>query len=170
MKNCMRDARAHPGTDLEERRRAGELLWREAVRSPDVGLGAREVEAVRHHADDVGLDAIEPHRPADDLRIAGETALPEVVAQDSDRCRAAVAIFIGREQAASNRPNAEHVPHRGGESHPLDALSWCSVFRRAQVHGEAEIRADRLERPRLFLPRQIVRAGHAAAHRGPIDE
>ena len=131
---------------------------------------AREVEALGHHADDVCLDAVQPHRLADDLRIAGKAALPEVVAENGDRRRAAVAIFIGCEDAAANRPNAEHVPHRRGEPHAFDALGRRAVFRRAQVHREAEIRADRVERSRLLLPRQIVRSRGAVAHRGPIHE
>src|SRR4029434_2971253 len=124
----------------------------------------------RHHADDVGLDTVEPNRLADDLRIAAEAPPPEGVADDDDRRRAAVAIFPGSEDAATNGADAEHVPHRRREAHALDAFGGRAVFGAAKVAGKTPGRPDRLERTRLLFPRQVVLRGRTVAHRRTIDE
>src|SRR5262245_24822094 len=54
-------------------------------RRPDVGrICLKTDEIARRHANDREVPAVEAQRPANDLQVACEMSLPEVVAQDRD--------------------------------------------------------------------------------------
>src|SRR5262249_26323362 len=81
-------------------------------REPAFDLGHRRMdpEVRRHHADDRPAPGCVPagDRFADDVRIAVEPALPEVVADHERAARIASAgDLVALEPAAENRPSAE---------------------------------------------------------------
>src|SRR5262249_54074692 len=66
------------------------------------------LEALRHHADDGELLAVDTDRAADDAAIAAEALLPLAVAEDADQLRARRPILVGQKAAADERSRAEH--------------------------------------------------------------
>ncbi len=78
---------------------------------PEVHAPADEgaVKAFGGDADDGVHDAVEALRLADDLRIAAEAPLPQLVTDDGDGMRALPLVFAGKEAAAEHRGNADGV-------------------------------------------------------------
>ena len=73
-------------------------------------------------ADDREGAAVERDRAPDDRRIAGESPLPEVVAEDDDRVRVRRAVFLRQERAAEDRADAERVEEVAADELAEDAL------------------------------------------------
>ncbi len=82
-------------------------------------------------ADDGEGAAVERQRAAEDGRIAGESPLPEVVAEDDDRVRVWRAVFVRQERAAENRVDTERVEEVAADDLAEDAVR---VAAGAQVH------------------------------------
>ncbi len=80
---------------------------------PQVDISG-EVEARRHHADDVVDLAVEHQRTADGIGRAAETALPEAMAEDHRRLPAR-GILGGGERPAQRRADAQHLEQIGGD-------------------------------------------------------
>ena len=78
-------------------------------------------ETVRHDADDRVRDPAEIDGAAHDLRVAGESQLPRLIADDDDRQGGVP--FVGREQvAAGERRGPRHGKSRGGDLRNPDWL------------------------------------------------
>ncbi len=84
----------------------------EGERQPQV-RSYRELESVGHDPDDRPAFAFQCDRPANDLRIASETAPPQAVALDHDR-RAARRIFCLCEGSTQRRHHAERSKQLSG--------------------------------------------------------
>ena len=67
-------------------------------------------------------DAVKALRPADDLRIATEATLPELIADDGDGMRALPNVLARQKAAAENRMHADGVEVVGGDDAAGGAL------------------------------------------------
>src|SRR5256885_3049290 len=78
---------------------------------PEVHAPADEgaVEALGGDADDGVHDAVKALRLADDLRIATEATLPELITDHRDRMRALTCVLLWKKPAAENRVHSDGI-------------------------------------------------------------
>jgi hypothetical protein len=110
-------------------------------------------QAFGHDPDDVDLLAAETHSPSDDHRIAAESSLPYVVADDDDRWSTGPFVRI-HERSAEERRNAGQPECRGANQRHLDRLGAAVSDDEILLDG-AE-RAEVLNRFQLRAPRDNV--------------
>jgi hypothetical protein len=82
--------RHHEGN---EERRAGQI--------------EQPIERVRHDTDHLEVDPVEPYSPADDRRIRGEVAPPDVLTDDDNRVATGHLVLFGPETAAKKGYHTE---------------------------------------------------------------
>ena len=105
--SAMRHARLEPRDGRQVERPATlRLLHRQDA--PDLHVAPRMAEVGRHHADDGVRLRADRHRASDDRRVAVEAAHPERMAEHG-RLRRAWFVVAVLEDAAEQRPGAEHV-------------------------------------------------------------
>ena len=109
---------------------------------------AREVEALREHADHLIWLAVQDQRAADRGRIAAEAAHPGRVAEDGGAARAGGGV-VRPEQPSECGAGAEHRQQVGGRPDRADPLR-CALAR------EVVVRADR--------DRELLEAAVARLH------
>ena len=132
----------------------GEALGRAAhhKRHPDLCVVVEPAEARRHDTDDGEGPSVEENRPADDLRITAEGALPETIAEHGDGDLLRHDVLVGAKDAAMRRLDAEQREVRRRDHLASDPLRLVP-------------RRERDARP--------VEGGHCIEGRGagaPVDE
>src|SRR5262249_5618811 len=115
----------------------------------------RKAKALRHDADHRVAAIIEIERPAHNLRIAGEAALPQPVTQDHDRGPARL-VFFGGKDAPPRRLYAQSRKQAGRHLPGLNSLRLASA---RQVVITAIEDGHFLEDALLRAPVGIVRPG-----------
>ncbi len=110
----------------------------------------QKANARRHHPDDRRRDlaAAHPQRLADDVRVAVEFPLPQVVSDDDHR-RGRKPGFRIQERPPEHRLHAEHAKVVACDDHALERLT--ALFRDEKVERPA-VRRDAFERAGLLLP------------------
>ena len=101
-------------------------------RQPDL-LGAREFEAGRQHAHDLGRHVVGADRAADHAGVRGEPRAPRVVAEDH-RVRPADRAFVVVEPAAQDRADAEQAHGVGRDVRALVALRPTGAAEIGRAH------------------------------------
>ena len=120
----------------------------------------RPGESGRRDADDREDVAVEADLAADDVRLAAETCLPELVADDRHRMRARRLVVDAREQPSAGRLDAEHVEEVAGDDEAAHELRRIAGV---EAGGDAAPARQRLERRRMVAQRCVLRIGEDSA-------
>ena len=133
-------------------------------------LGRRQqleaVEAARGHADHGQRMAVDDDGLADHVAVAGEAALPVVVAQHRDRRAARRDVVAGREQPARRRREPEDGEVVARDQLALDALGAAGVpdVKREPRPAEQPVDAGHaIAEIAIHRPRQLRPVAQAAA-------
>jgi hypothetical protein len=155
-----RDARLQPRDNRQiASARFTRLGWQD-VRQPHVDRLAderagfeEETEPGRHDADDRLRPHVQLDRATDDGRVAAETALPNLVAQNHGR-RFWIRAFGGRKDAADHRRHAEHgkIRRRDELRNELDGIAEVG-----QVGPRFRERGEIIEDRGAFSPPNEIR-------------
>jgi hypothetical protein len=165
-----RRARGEPRDDAEAEARAEVLGEVEVGWRPDLRT-LREAEAARHHADHGDRPRVEVELLADELRVAAEPALPDLVAEDDDLWIAGLILLVV-EPAAERGAHAEQRRQRAGRVGYLDADRPIATGERRRALSPGRDRRARLAAPLQILEasqrhaevRQAQLAGDLAVH------
>jgi hypothetical protein len=150
------DSRAQPADDLQEPRLTGDrqpvvVGAAQRQRHPELVALCREVEAGGHHADDGVGAPVGDHRAPEHRRVAGESALPERVAQHHHGVAAGL-VLVAAERAAEERADGESLEEAVGHELADHQLRVVAGQREAGAH----VRAHRQEGARPRLPVEEV--------------
>ena len=112
-------------------------------------------EAPRHDADHFVCVAAERQRAPDDVRVAGEAALPHP-GTDDRHVRPVRTVFVARERPAERQRRAEHGEVAARYVHRVDVLGQVAA-EEVRAGIARLIRGDRLEGGRLVAPQDELR-------------
>ncbi len=154
--------RAHPG--------------REGRRHPEADIARRhEIEAPRHHADDLVRLVVQRNLASDDARRSAKAALPEAVADHHDTHT--LVVLICGEHAAQHGMHTQHAPEGPRHFSPRDLFGFA-VAGQCRVSGlsACEVGEYGIEtapfdplRRRGVVPRQDIGLAHKVPdHYQPI--
>ena len=125
-----------------------------AERYPDLVRGWKH-ETLGHHARHGPSLAAQSNRPSDDPWIAGESPLPDVMANDDHRRRAGIFVSLDK-RPAQQRQNTGHP--EGGRAHRRHLHSLGLAIVRDEVAGKHADGAQVLDRRERVTPgREVVR-------------
>src|SRR6185369_4643088 len=116
----------------------------------------REVEMLRHHADDLAHDGVDGDRFIEDVGIAAETSLPEAVSDNGHGVFAGLIFFVDK-GAAHDGLHREGIEEVCSNEEALDAFGW---FHAGEVWTPPAIKRKLLKRVILSFQVEIVRERH----------
>ena len=119
---------------------------------PDL-CAAREVEALRHDADDGARQTIDGHGLSGDICVAAQAASPEVVAQN-DRGRRLRPFFLRPKITPYARPHAHHAKER---CRNLRRIQLLRSLHAGPVHVDPVERGNFFEDPVTLAQTVIIR-------------
>ena len=120
---------------------------------PDLGVRVVDVEPRWHDAQYRRLSTLDVDLPADDRRVPGERALPQLVREDCHRLGVRDVLLLGEDTAAIGG-NAERLEQRRRSGHGVHAFGRIAL---AQVDRVRPIRANLGVRPRPLAQLEVLR-------------
>ena len=137
-----------------------QACWRSSrYGAPDIGVLMNEPEACRHHADDLRRPIVQLDDAADDGGVAGEAALPQLIAEHRDAGCVRTIVGLRRHAAEEWRDAEQWKEFRGHELH----VQSNRIADAGQRRGGRPPGRQALKRAAVALPIEPVGGRHAVA-------